>query len=232
MNIFPLLNEKGALFASLNPARDVNSAQFYCFISSRSISTVMTNSPISPLRADLSSSQDLVGTERWKQRSIAALRILFGLIWVVAAWLKWAPDFQNSFASQVSGAESGQPGIVQGWITFWANIINTNPLLFARLEGGLETAIAIFLIFGVLSNLTYFLGILLSLGIWSIAEGFGGPYVSGQSTDVGTALPYAVIFAVLLVVSAGRYYSVDHWLTRRLGRFGFLASGPIKQGKK
>jgi uncharacterized membrane protein YphA (DoxX/SURF4 family) len=193
---------------------------------------VLTNSPFLPQRENLSLQQGLVGTERWRQRSIALLRVIFGLIWAVAAWLKWAPSFQNGFVSQVSGAGSGQPGIVQRWITLWANIISTNPLLFARFEGVLETVIAVFLIFGFFSNFTYCLGILLSLGIWSIAEGFGGPYVFGQSTDIGTALPYAVLFAVLLVISAGRYYSVDQWLTPRLGRFGFLAAGSIGRNKK
>ncbi len=83
------------------------------------------------------------------------------------------------------------------------------------------------LILGLLSNLTYVVGIIMSLGIWSIAEGFGGPYKPGQSTDMGTALPYALMFAILLFVSAGRYYGLDQWLTPRLGRFDFLASGRI-----
>jgi uncharacterized membrane protein YphA (DoxX/SURF4 family) len=174
----------------------------------------------------------MTNRQRWRQRSIALLRIFFGLIWAFAAWLKWAPAFQNGFVSQISGAASGQPGIVQGWIGFWTNLISTNPLLFARVEGSLETAVAICLIFGIFSNLTFCLGILLSLGIWSVAEGFGGPYVFGQSTDIGTALPYAVLFALLLVISAGRAYSVDQWLTPRLGRFGFLAAGYMRRGKK
>ena len=35
----------------------------------------------------------------------------------------------------------------------------------------------------------------------------------------------ALLSAVLLAIAAGRYYSVDQWLTPRLGRFGFLAAG-------
>ncbi len=73
------------------------------------------------------------------------------------------------------------------------------------------------------------MGILLSLGIWSIPEGFGGPYRPGMSMDVGAGLPYAILFAVLLSVSAGRYYGLDQWLTRRLGKLGFLASGTGRQ---
>ncbi len=164
----------------------------------------------------------------WRQKGIALLRITFGLAWAVAAWLKWQPAFQNGFVNQISGVKSGQPGPIQAWITLWVNIISTNPLLFARVEATAETVIAIFLIFGLFSNLTYIVGLLLSLGIWSVAEGFGGPYVPGQSTDVGAGLPYAILFAFLLAISAGRYYGLDQWLTPRLGRLGFLASGVFK----
>jgi len=119
-----------------------------------------------------------------------------------------------------------------GWISFWTNLVSVNPLLFARIEATIETAIAVFLIFGILSNLTSVVGILLSLGIWSTAEGFGGPLIPGQSTDIGTAFAYAVLFAVFLCLSAGRYHGVDQWLTPVLGRLGFLASGSLRRNRK
>jgi len=95
-----------------------------------------------------------------------------------------------------------------------------------------ETVIAVFLILGIFSNLTYIVGIFLSLGIWSIPEGFGGPYIPGATTDIGTAFPYAILFVVLLCLSAGRYYGLDQWLTSRLGRLGFLASGSFRHRRK
>ncbi len=181
------------------------------------------HSTTSPLQHVASSSHSRP-LANWRQQGIAAVRIMFGLIWGVAAWLKWQPAFQNSFVDQVSGARDGQPALVQGWISFWANLIGANPLLFARIEATTESAIALCLIFGLLSNLTYIVGMFLSLGIWSTAEGFGGPYVAGHSTDVGTALPYAVVFAILLAIAAGRYYSLDSWLSPKLGRLSFLAT--------
>ena len=187
---------------------------------------MITNSPTSPLRFTTNSLPTLTN---WRQKGIGLLRIAFGLVWLVAAWLKWQPAFQNSFVAQVSGARDGQPALIQAWISFWTSLISANPLLFARIEAATETAIAIFLLFGLFSNLTSIVGLLLSLGIWSTAEGFGGPYMSGQSTDVGTALPYAILFAVLFSISAGRYYGMDQWLTPRLGRWSFLASGSIKK---
>lgn len=163
-------------------------------------------------------------SENWRSKAIAILRIAFGLLWAVAAWLKWQPEFQNHFLDQVSAAKIGQPLLIQRWIAFWIHVVSINPLLFARIEASTETTLAVFLILGVFSNLTYITGFLLSMTIWSTAEGFGGPYVLGHSTDAGTALPYAILFAILFCISAGGYYGLDKWLTPRLGRLRFLAT--------
>src|SRR5215469_2688615 len=168
----------------------------------------------------------------WRERGVGFARIIFGLVWVVAAILQWLPQFQNTFVGQVAAAKGGQPGFIQGWISFWVNLASLNPLLFARMLATAETVIAVFLILGIFSNLTYIVGIFLSLGIWSIPEGFGGPYIPGATTDIGTAFPYALLFVVLLCLSAGRYYGLDQRLTSKLGRLGFLASGPITRSRK
>lgn len=190
---------------------------------------MVTNTPTSPLHitVPLSSHSSAARSSRWER--IGILRIAFGLIWGIDAWLKWQPAFQNTFVDQVSAAKDGQPALIQQWIAFWTAIVSVNPLLFARLEASTETALAIFLVFGIFSNLTNVVGMFLALGIWAVPEGFGGPYVPGHSTDVGTALPYAMLFALLLMTSAGRYYGLDSWLTPRLGRLGFLAAGVFGQ---
>lgn len=185
---------------------------------------IPTTSPLP--RTPLSSSRRFIPMS-WRERGIGIARITFGLVWVVAALLQWLPEFQNTFAAQVTAANVGQPTFVQAWISFWAHLVSINPLLFARMLATTEALIAAFLILGLFSNLTFLVGILLSLGIWSIPEGFGGPYVPGCSTDIGTAFPYALLFVVLLCLSAGRYYALDNWLTPRLGKLGFLASGSI-----
>jgi thiosulfate dehydrogenase (quinone) large subunit len=168
----------------------------------------------------------------WRERGVGIARIIFGLVWVVAAILQWQPQFQNTFVAQVTAAKDGQPGFIQGWISFWAHLASINPLLFARMLATTETVIAAFLILGIFSNLTYIVGIFLSLSIWSIPEGFGGPYIPGATTDIGTAFPYAILFVVLLCLSAGRYYGLDQWLTSKLGRLGFLASGSFRRHRK
>jgi uncharacterized membrane protein YphA (DoxX/SURF4 family) len=165
----------------------------------------------------------------WRAKAIALLRVAFGLIWAIAAWLKWQPKFITAFSQHISASQEGQPAAVVAWISLWSHLINTNPHLFAYVLASTETAIAVFLLFGLLTNLTCVVSLLLSLGIWSVGEGFGGPYKLGESTDVGTALVYALLSGVLLATAAGRYYSIDQWLTRKLGHLGFLAAGVVWQ---
>ncbi len=169
--------------------------------------------------------QKWIKQHTWRAKAVAGLRVTFGVVWAVAAWLKWQPQFQQTFLEHVIQTRDGQPQVVQIWLDWWISLLSLNPLLFARLEAATETALAILLISGLLSNLSYIVGMLLALGIWSVAEGFGGPYQAGQTTDIGTALPYALLFGVLFVFSAGQYYSLDCWLTPRLGVMGFLATG-------
>ena len=192
---------------------------------------MIDNSTTKPLQQTTISSYHPTSMN-WRERGVGITRIIFGLVYVVAATLKWQPQFQNTFVQQVSAVSDGQPAPIQAWISFWTHLVSINPLLFARIEATTETAIAVFLIFGIFSNLTYIVGIFLSLGIWSTAEGFGGPYIPGHSTDIGTAFPYTILFAVLLFLSAGRYYGVDQWLTSKLGRLGFLASGSFRRSRK
>lgn len=192
---------------------------------------MMQPTPLSqPLVTSSKPSQPIVSS--WRTKGIAALRVTFGLIWLVDAWLKWQPNFIGGFSQMIAATAQGQPGPIKAWIEIWATLIKTNPPLFAYSSALIETSIAICLLLGLLSNLTYILGILYTLGIWSVAEGFGGPYVPGQSTDVGAALLYTLLFALLLCISAGRYVAFDQWLTSRLGRWGLLASASVPTQKE
>ena len=160
----------------------------------------------------------------WRLKGFGLLRIFFGLIWAVDAWFKWQPDFIHNFENYLSGSQDGHPPLVQGWIGFWIAVGSVTPHAFAYLGAVGETAAAFGLILGVFSNLTNITGILLSVVIWATAEGFGGPY-EVLSTDIGSAIIYALVFVGLFLVSAGYYYGLDRYLTPRLGRWGLLASG-------
>jgi nitrite reductase (NO-forming) len=51
---------------------------------------------------------------------------------------------------------------------------------------------------------THAIGIAYGLFVWSVAEGFGGPYVLSTTTDLGAAIIYSLVFWAQLLVDAGR----------------------------
>ena len=147
-----------------------------------------------------------------------ALRISFGIIWLIDATLKWLPGFRSGYMSTIMGQADGQPGWLKGWFTFWINLQHPQAMFFAYLVAVAETLIAVALIAGFARKLTYISAAAFSVLIWATAEGFGGPYTSG-SADIGTAVIYAVVFLGLLALSyyAGpARYSADYYLEKKI----------------
>src|SRR5215831_13251119 len=154
-----------------------------------------------------------------------ALRISFGIIWLIDAVLKWLPGFRAGYMGAIMSQAQGQPGWLKPWFNFWINLQHPRVTFFAYLVAVAETLIAVAVIAGFARKLTYVSAIVFSLLIWSTAEGFGGPYTSGSS-DIGTAVIYALVFGALLCFS---YYegtprfSLDFYLERRIGRWRRIA---------
>lgn len=154
-----------------------------------------------------------------------ALRVGFGVIWLIDAVLKWLPGFRSDYMDALKEGASGQPGWLKPWFDFWINLQNPNATFFAYLVAVVETLIAVAVVVGFARKLTYSAAIVFSLLIWGTAEGFGGPYTSGSS-DVGTAIIYAVVFAGLLLFA---YYqgtsrlSADYYLEQRISWWHWIA---------
>jgi uncharacterized membrane protein YphA (DoxX/SURF4 family) len=163
-----------------------------------------------------------------RSQAIALTRIAFGLVWAIDAYFKWQPTFANNFVSYLQETYDGQPAIIQAWLNFWINFVSVNPHLLARIVALGETGIAIGLIFGLFSNLAYAGGTLLALVIWSVPEGFGGPYTPG-ATDIGAGIIYVFGFLGLFLLSAGQYYGLDKIVRAKLGHWKFLSSGPVNE---
>ena len=147
-----------------------------------------------------------------------ALRISFGIIWLIDAILKWLPGFRASYMDTIMGQAQGQPGWLKPWFDFWINLQHPRVTFFAYLVAFAETLIAVAVIAGFARKLSYSAAIVFSLLIWGTAEGFGGPYTSGAS-DIGTAVIYALVFSGLLALSyyAGpARYSVDYYLEKKI----------------
>ena len=145
------------------------------------------------------------------------LRIVFGIIWAIDGSLKFAPGLAPAFPGMIQDAGSGQPAWLQGWFSFWATQTSSDPALWVYLTGTLELAVAFALIMGFARKLAYGGGVVLSLFIWAVPEGFGGPYGPG-ATDIGTGIIYAFAFLLFMVVNATygpSRYSLDRLLERR-----------------
>jgi nitrite reductase (NO-forming) len=159
-------------------------------------------------------------------RHVAILRVIFGLMWAIDAAFKWQPAFKSGFLDQIKSAADGQPHWLHGWFNFWIHLLSHNPHLFAMLVMVTETLVALALIFGVARRTTYLAAAIFSLLIWSVAEGFGGPY-SATSTDIGTGIVYAVVFFSLYGLdrlASRSSWSLDNYIAKRLPWWTVLAN--------
>lgn len=145
-------------------------------------------------------------------------RIGFGLIWLIDAAFKWTPEFRREFVGMINDAGQGQPGWLHWFYRFTHDTFTTNPSAWAYAIAVLETLIGLALVLGFARKLTYIVTFLTGLGIWAVAEGFGGPY-NTSSTDIGAAVMYAVVALGLLALnyeSGPSRFSVDYYLEQRI----------------
>ena len=144
-------------------------------------------------------------------------RMTFGLVWLTDAYFKFQPGFAQNFSSLIQGAASGQPAWLMPWFSFWVSTTMPNPEIWSSIIAFSELAIAISLILGFMRRIGYSGGMLLSLLIWAVPEGFGGPY-GPSSTDIGTGIIYAVVFLMLIIINTTEgpsRYSLDYYIERR-----------------
>ena len=150
-------------------------------------------------------------------RRVEFLRLAFGLVWLIDAYLKWQPAFINGYTSNVADGAKGQPGWLRPWFHFWRHLARADPHLLAYATAVIETLIAAGLILGFARRTVYVGGVLWSLAIWTIPEGFGGSFVAG-ATDIGTAIMYALVFGVLYTLESlptlTGAWSLDHRVER------------------
>lgn len=161
------------------------------------------------------------------------MRIVFGVVWLVDGYLKFLGD-PTSYAQMIQSAADGQPEWLQPWFNLWHGIVSANPAPFVYIIGIGEIALAIALIFGFMRKIAYVSGMLLSLVIWSVPEGFGGPYGPGSS-DIGTGIVYSFVFLCLLIINAAfgqSKFSLDALIERRFPFWTRLAEANYIRSKR
>ena len=161
-----------------------------------------------------------------------ALRILFGSIWMADGLLRFLPGTYSQLSYYlVVMIEDGQPPWLMGWFSFWTGIIQGSPAFWWYGFGVIELALGFCLFTGFLRRPVYLLGLALSLFLWTVPQGFGGPYGPG-STDMGTGILYAAIFLALLhldSVSGPPRLTLDAAVGRRWPAWQRLVQAPISR---
>ena len=163
-----------------------------------------------------------INADSWFTRNSAAytraVEIIFGIVWLIDGQLKFAPGLPAVFSSMVASAAQGQPQWLHGWFAFWSSVSMANPQFFVYFVGLCELALGFALVFGFMRKTAFTLGAVLSLLIWAVPEGFGGPY-GPSSTDIGTGIIYAILLLMLLGYSAmfmNSRYTLDSVIRRRV----------------
>jgi nitrite reductase (NO-forming) len=157
----------------------------------------------------------------------AIVRIVLGLAWTANAALKWFPAFGAAFLPMLTGASQDQPGFLKPWFNLVTAVASDGRAPFLALgSAAMETYLAVALLSGFARKTTYAVGAIYTALIWATAEGFGGPYVPGISTDVGAAIISSLLFLTLLINDAGAgvsRFSLDSLLERRVPRWRRVA---------
>jgi uncharacterized membrane protein YphA (DoxX/SURF4 family) len=156
-----------------------------------------------------------------------AFRIVLGSVWLLDGVFKFTSGYTNGFLGDVQNSQGNAPSWLAGWYSFWVSQATNHSTLIVYTVGSLELALGVALVLGLLRKITYLCGVVLSLLIWAVPEGFGGPYGGGTgTTDVGTGIIYAIAFFGLVVInstSGPSRWSVDHLIERRFPRWASLA---------
>jgi nitrite reductase (NO-forming) len=169
--------------------------------------------------------------------------VLLGIALAVDGYLKFASGYNTGsppgIVYDIQNAQAANPSWLSGWFSFWATQASNNPTGLVYAVGTFELLIGLALIFGFIRKFAYVGGIILTLMIWSIPEGFGKifPISGSQTTDVGTGLIYAIALVGLIAISAAvgpNPYTLDYYIERRfpswarIAEFGTPLWGPMK----
>lgn len=159
-------------------------------------------------------------TNHWLYKHYDAVktvaRAIFGVFWLSDGLFKFVFDNSTQLLQATQSSAVGQPGFLKPWFDFWIAVISISPHLFRLLIGGTEIFLGIFLILGFLRKPVYIIGLIFSLLLWSVGEGFGGPYGPGVF-DIGTGIIYAMVFLCFIIFSVIRptkEFSLDSLILR------------------
>jgi len=137
-------------------------------------------------------------------REIEIVRVLFGLLWAFDAFWKWQPAFLEHSLSYLRDSQVGQPAWIVHYIGFFIPIFSVvGPVPFGVFAAVVETVLAVSLLAKRGQRWLLPIGFLYSFGLWTTAEGWGGPYSLGSTGNrgdmLGTINIYMVVYLYLMI---------------------------------
>lgn len=167
----------------------------------------------------------------WRGWAPTGLRIAFGIIFGVDAWLKWQPGFRATFLPNMISTAAVEPHWLAWWFDFVLALERPAPAVFVYIGAVTETLLAFTLVLGVARRVVFVGGALYAMAIWCTADGFGAPYGPG-ATDIGPGIIYALVFSALLVLlehGHPSHLTLDAAIVHRFPRWSRV-SGPLDHG--
>ncbi|WP_298150929.1 MULTISPECIES: hypothetical protein [Metallibacterium] len=132
-------------------------------------------------------------------------RLLFGAMCLVNVALHLDPAYRTHFLAMF-GADwvPGQPAWLVAYGHAMAALVGGIGVgLFVYASVALEALLAFSLLSGWQLHRLAWVGLVYNLWLWSTVGGLGGPYTAG-ATDPGTAIAYALVFALILLTHGWR----------------------------
>ena len=159
-----------------------------------------------------------------------ALRVGFGLIWVLDGILQAQPKMAGGLASQViEPAASASPSWVQHLVNWGGTIWSYHPITAGAASVWIQVGIGVWLLVaahGTWSRLAGLAAVAWGLVVWVFGESFGGIFAPGLSWLTGA--PGAV--AIYVVAGALVALPEDAWRGPRLGRLLLAGTGAFFLG--
>ena len=142
--------------------------------------------------------------------AVDLLRVGVGVIWAINLVFILAPqnDFFPTFQDSALGygpSTLGGPGVAQ--------FVADHSTLFAACFAGVTAYLAVAFLLGATTRFACGVGLVFSVGL--LLTQFGSTFFLPGGTDVGPHPLYMLIYIVLFLGHAGRYFAVDHWMWAR-----------------
>jgi nitrite reductase (NO-forming) len=150
----------------------------------------------------------------WGTLAFSALRISLGILWAILAAETWSGSFLVHVQHYHEAVFQNPPGWLLPWFGTWVSLITPYPELFVGLARFFTTLIAIFLLIGFARKTTYIFGILFTLPLWTLMEGYENTNALG-AINLGAAITYILVFLSLILIErldGTTPYSVDYYI--------------------